>query len=175
IVTQDDKIQADHALTKKSARAEVPFNPKDIDADSRDALKAAKQYADQNQISYDRTELWLTRPAQEMPPIWTVHLLKGNESRGYIYASSKDGKYAGYRPPVVQAAALESQDPVGQSRVSGSSSSVTVTRPKSSSQNTKSHSSSSRRKSRDSDVEDTFLGIGGDLEEFFTGNRTVDR
>lgn len=25
------------------------------------------------------------------------------------------------------------------------------------------------------DVEDTFLGIGGDMEEFFTGKRTVDR
>ncbi len=39
----------------------------------------------------------------------------------------------------------------------------------------KSSSSSSNAESFGNDVQSTFLGIGGDLQEFFTGERTVDK
>jgi len=111
------------------------------------ALAAAQNYAAQHSLAYDnvRTLLRLTTTGQAFR--WRVQLLNGSASKGFVFVNASDGTFANYAPP-------------------GSI-------PSKSGTSTGGVASDAHRAAND--VKDTFLGIGGDLQEFFTGERTVDQ
>jgi hypothetical protein len=135
----------------------LTFDPSQYRVSSQAALKAASKYAQESVLPSDAVRIYLNRPAIGRAPVWTVELLYEGRSQGYIYANDKTGAFAGYRPPT-----------------SGKKSSERASSTSKSKSKSESGSSSSSEKSFGEEVEDTFLGIGGDLEEFFTGERTVD-
>lgn len=109
------------------------------------ALSAAQGYAAKHSIAYDSVHALLRQSSANKPFRWRVELLNSGKSKGYVYVNALDDTVASY---------------AGPSSVKKSSSS---------------HSSDDSGEGFGNDVKNTFLGIGGDLEEFFTGQRTVDK
>jgi hypothetical protein len=109
------------------------------------ALNAAQNYATQHNIAYDSVHALLKQTSIDKPFRWRVELVNSGKSRGFVYVNALDDTVAYYEAP--------------SSRKGGSSSS----------------SSDDGMKGFANDVQKTFLGVGGDLEEIFTGDRTVDK
>jgi hypothetical protein len=111
------------------------------------ALAAAQDYAAKHALAYDsvRAVLRVTEKGQAFR--WRVQLLDGTASKGFVFVNATDGTFAMYSPPGSQ-----------PSSPSGTGGGV---------------EGDARRAAND--VKSTFLGIGGDLQEFFTGERTVDQ
>ena len=130
--------------------AKLTFDPSRISSEGP-ALSAAQGYAAKRNLSYDTVHALLRQTAADKPFRWRVELLNGGKSRGYVYVNALDDTVASYEP----ASTVKS---------SGSSSS-----------SSSSSSSDASAEGFAHDVKHTFLGIGGDLEEFFTGDRTVDK
>jgi hypothetical protein len=125
--------------------ATLTFDPSRITSEGP-ALSAAQGYAARHHISYDCVHALLKQSEKNKPFRWKVELLNGSHSRGFVYVNALDDSVASYSSP------------------------------------TSGNASSKRARSDDNDgqgfgndVKHTFLGIGGDLEEFFTGDRTVDK
>jgi hypothetical protein len=77
---------------------------------------------------------------------WRVQLMDGPTNRGFVFVNTADGTFAMYAPPgSVPAGSGTGGGVIGDANRAAN------------------------------DVKDTFLGIGGDLQEFFTGERTVDQ
>ena len=153
VVVENGKVERFNTAEGQADNKEiVSFDPTGLNAGVDKALKTASKYAKDSLIPVDSTRVFLNRPSVGKPPVWTVELWHENRQQGYIYANTKDGAFAGYRPP-------------GAGNQSGSAE--------------RRHTEKSEReesgKSFGDEVKDTFLGIGGDLEEFFTGERTVDQ
>jgi hypothetical protein len=110
------------------------------------ALAAAQDYAGQHALAYDRVRLLLRVTTKDQALRWRVQLFDGTKNRGFVFVNTSDGSLAMYAPP--DAVPTNSSSGTG-----GVSADV--------------HHAAN-------DVKDTFLGIGGDLQEFFTGERTVD-
>ncbi len=125
--------------------ASLTFDPSRITSEGP-ALSAAQGYAAQHHITYDSVNALLKQSSTDKPFRWKVGLISHQQTQGYVMVNALDDKVADYVP--------------ASSSKSGStsSSSVDVT-----------------AEGVAHDVKKTFLGIGGDLEEFFTGERTVDR
>ena len=115
--------------------------------DAGPALAAAQTYAAQNALAYDnvRALLRITTTGQDFR--WRVQLLDGSTNKGFVFVNASDGTFAMYSPPGMVAA----KGGTGTGGVAGDA-----------------HRAAN-------DVKNTFLGIGGDLQEFFTGERTVDQ
>jgi len=111
------------------------------------ALAAAQNYAAQNTLAYDNVRALLRVTAQNQAFRWRVQLLDSSASKGFVFVNASDGTFASYSPP----GSIPSKGGTGTGGVA----------------------SDVRRAGND--VKDTFLGIGGDLQEFFTGERTVDQ
>jgi hypothetical protein len=109
------------------------------------ALSAAQGYAAKHDIAYDSVHALLRQTSASKPFRWRIELLDTDKSKGYVYVNALDDTVAAYSSP---------------SSAKGSSSS---------SDSDKSAAGFANN------VKDTFLGIGGDLQEFFTGERTVDK
>jgi len=109
------------------------------------ALSAAQGYAAKKSIAYDSVHALLKQTAVNKPFRWRVELLQSGTSRGYVYVNALDDSVALYEGPSS-----------GKSSSTGSS-------------------TEDKLNGFGNDVKKTFLGIGGDLEEFFTGERTVDK
>jgi hypothetical protein len=109
------------------------------------ALSAAQGYAARHNITYDSVHALLRQTSATKPFRWRVELLDTGKSKGYVYVNALDDTVAAYSSP---------------SSGKGSSSS---------------DSSNKTAEGFGNDVKNTFLGIGGDLQEFFTGERTVDK
>jgi hypothetical protein len=109
------------------------------------ALSAVQGYAAKRSIAYDSVHALLKQTGANKPFRWRVELLDAGKSKGYVYVNALDDSVASYAPP------------------------------KSSGDGGTSDSSDKTAAGLANDVKHTFLGIGGDLEEFFTGERTVDK
>jgi hypothetical protein len=109
------------------------------------ALSAAQGYAAKHNIAYDSVRVLLRQTSANKPFRWRVELLNSGTSKGFVYVNAIDDTVAYYQSPASK---------------SGSSSDS---------------SSDDSAAGFANDVKHTFLGIGGDLQEFFTGERTVDK
>ena len=112
------------------------------------ALMTAQNYAAKHALAYDsvRVLLRVTAPGEALR--WRVELFNGTRNKGFVFVNTTDGTFAMYAPPGAVSTHTSSSTGGG---VAGD-----VNRAA-------------------NDVKNTFLGIGGDLQEFFTGERTVDQ
>jgi hypothetical protein len=110
------------------------------------ALAATQTYAAQHALAYDHVRALLRVTATGQALRWRVQLLDGKTNRGFVFVNPSDGTFAMYSPPGSVAPG------------SGTGGGV---------------AGDAHRAAHD--VKNTFLGIGGDLQEFFTGERTVDQ
>ena len=111
------------------------------------ALAAAQNYAAQHALAYDNVRALLRITTTGQAFRWRVQLLNGSASRGFVFVNASDGTFATYAPP----GSVPVKRGTGTGGVVGDA-----------------HRAAN-------DVKNTFLGIGGDLQEFFTGERTVDQ
>jgi len=112
------------------------------------ALTAAKNYAAEHALAYDHVRALLRVTSANQTLRWRVQLLNGPTSKGFVFVNATDGSFALYSPPGSVGTHTSSNTGggvVGDAERAGN------------------------------DVKNTFLGIGGDLQEFFTGERTVDQ
>jgi hypothetical protein len=109
------------------------------------ALAAAQDYAAQHSLAYDNVRALLRQSADGGPLRWRIQLLDAERSRGFVFVDAGSGTFAMYSPPATH-------------HSSGSGDSVEAS-----------------ANAAGNDIKNTFLGIGGDLQQFFTGERTVDQ
>ncbi|HEX4141673.1 MAG TPA: hypothetical protein VHY09_15095 [Candidatus Methylacidiphilales bacterium] len=114
------------------------------------ALETAQNYAAQQGITYDGVRALLRRNSTEGPLRWRVQLLHGDRNKGFVFTNASNGSFAMYSPPGTV--------PSGHKSSTGSTGGL-----------------AGDAQHFGNDVKHTFLGIGGDLQEFFTGERTVDQ
>ena len=114
------------------------------------ALQNAQNYAAQQGINYDGARALLRRNSTEGPLRWRVELMNGALAKGFVFTNASNGSFAMYSPPG-SAGTSHSTDTGSDGGVVGDA------------------------RKFGNDVKHTFLGIGGDLQEFFTGERTVDQ
>jgi hypothetical protein len=111
------------------------------------ALSSAQSYAGQHAIAYDQVRALLRMTTANDPLRWRVQLLDGTTSKGFVFVNATDGTFAMYSPP----GSIPRKETSGTGGVVGDA------------------------QQAGNDVKNTFLGIGGDLQQFFTGERTVDQ
>ena len=111
------------------------------------ALATAQDYAAQHALAYDNVRVLLRVTTKDQPFRWRVQLLNGSTDKGAVFVNASDGTFATYAPP----GSVPSKGGTGTGGVAADA-----------------HHAAN-------DVKNTFLGIGGDLQEFFTGERTVDQ
>jgi hypothetical protein len=146
VLVENNQITKSYAANGGTTYLEsLSFDPSRISSEGP-ALSAAQGYAAKHNIAYDTVHALLKQTAANKPFRWRVELIHGARSRGYVYVNALDDTVASY------------SGPASTTKTSLSSS-----------------SSDDSAKSFGSDVKNTFLGIGGDLQEFFTGERTVDK
>jgi hypothetical protein len=112
------------------------------------ALRATQNYAAEHAIAYDQVRALLRLTTEKQDLRWRVELLSGPDNKGFVFTDASDGAFAMYAPPGSQ--------PAGTSGGTGGG-------------------LVGDAKKVGNDVKNTFLNIGGDLQEFFTGDRTVDQ
>jgi hypothetical protein len=128
--------------------ARLTFDPSRITSE-QPALNAAQNYASRHNIAYNNVRALLKQTGVNKPFRWRIELRDSNGSCGFVLINAIDDSVAGYAPH------------------------ETATHRASS--GTSSGSASGNTDNFGDDVKSTFLGIGGDLQQFFTGERTVDR
>ena len=109
------------------------------------ALDAAQGYAAKHNITYDSVTALLHQTSANKPFRWKIGLVDDGKKKGFVYVNAIDDSVAFYESAA--AAKHSSSDSSSDNSDEGFA----------------------------NDVKSTFLGIGGDLEEFFTGQRTVDK
>jgi hypothetical protein len=114
------------------------------------ALQNAQNYAAQQGIAYDGARALLRRNSTEGQLRWRVELMRGAENKGFVFTNSANGSFAMYSPSGAAGSSHNANTGSGGGVVGDA-------------------------KKFGNDVKHTFLGIGGDLQEFFTGERTVDQ
>jgi hypothetical protein len=126
---------------------ELTFRPGRVSGEGA-ALADAGRYAAQHAITYDGVRALLRLTSDHESLRWRVELMNGAENKGFVFTNADDGTFAVYAPPGSEpggGGAGAEGGLVGDAKKFGN------------------------------DVKRTFLGIGGDLQEFFTGDRTVDQ
>jgi hypothetical protein len=137
--------------------SDLTFDPSRLTPEGP-ALAAAQGYAAKHYLTYDSVRALLKRSSLDQPFRWRIELMNAGASKGYVFINALDSSVASYSPS-------------GGTQVTQESTSTTTT--------------TTRRPTTDDESDDnggfgngvkrTFLGIGGDLQEFFTGERTVDK
>lgn len=125
----------------------LTFAPSQVGGDGP-ALQAAQNYAAQHALPYDHVRALLRVTSGNQALRWRVQLIKDSASKGFVFVNVNDGAVAMYSPPGTvhtHTSASTGGGVVGDAERAGN------------------------------DIKNTFLGIGGDLQEFFTGERTVDQ
>jgi hypothetical protein len=125
----------------------LTFDPSRITGEEP-ALNAAQNYAARHNIAYDGVRALLKITSTTRPFRWRIELMDAGTSEGYVLVNAVDDTVAAYEP------APGTTHP-GSGNGTGSV--------------------STDAQDFGNDVKNTFLGIGGDLQQFFTGERTVDR
>jgi len=125
----------------------LTFAPSQV-TDESAALGVAQDYAAKHALAYDQVHALLRITEKNQNFRWRVQLMNGSVSKGFVFVNANDGTFAMYSPP----GSVHSKDStetgggvVGDIRKAGN------------------------------EVKNTFLGVGGDLQQFFTGERTVDQ
>jgi hypothetical protein len=114
--------------------------------DEGPALTATQNYAAQHAIAYDHVRALLRLTSSSPSFRWRVEMMDGPANKGFVFVNTSDGAFAMYSPAGSQPSTTGTGGGViGDAKKAGD------------------------------DIKNTFLGIGGDLQEFFTGERTVDR
>jgi hypothetical protein len=126
--------------------AKLTFDPSRITSEGP-ALASAQGYAAQHNLAYDSVRALLKQKSADKPFRWRIELMSAGKSHGFVYVSALDDSVALYEPADTGATASTKSSP----------------------------SDDNTGKGLVHDVKKTFLGIGGDLQEFFTGERTVDK
>jgi hypothetical protein len=124
----------------------LTFAPGDVRGIGK-ALSTAEDYAAQHSIAYNqvRALLRVTAPGEAMR--WRIQLMDDGTNKGFVFVDAVSGNFASYMH-------------------SG---------PHHTSTSTGGDSVEAHAEAAGNDIKDTFLGIGGDLQQFFTGERTVDK
>jgi hypothetical protein len=125
---------------------QLTFSPSQVTGEGP-ALAAAQNYAAQHAIAYDSVRVLLRNTTTNQAFRWRVELMNGAKNKGFVFANTTDGSFAMYSPP--------GSEPTHTSASTGGVAGDVE------------HAANQ--------VKSTFLGIGGDLQEFFTGERTVDQ
>jgi hypothetical protein len=123
----------------------LTFAPNQIRGANK-ALRAAEDYASQHSLAYDHVRALLRLTTHDQNLRWRVQLLDGGVSKGFVFVDASSGALAHYEPST------------RHHESSGDGDSV-----------------SANAHAAGNDIKNTFLGIGGDLQQFFTGERTVDQ
>jgi hypothetical protein len=132
--------------------AKLTFDPARI-TNEQPVLNAAQNYAAKHNIAYTSVRALLKRTGLEKPFRWRVELMNADKSEGFVMINAVDDSVAAFVPH-----------------------DAAPTHPNSSSGGgTPDGGVAGDAEKFGNDVKNTFLGIGGDLQEFFTGERTVDR
>jgi hypothetical protein len=126
----------------------LTFDPSRITAE-QPALNAAQNYASKHNLAYTNVRALLKQTSLEKPLRWRIELMNASASEGFVLVNAADDSVAAYVPHNAEGARSSGNTPDGG--VAGD------------------------LEGFGNDVKNTFLGIGGDLQEFFTGERTVDR
>jgi hypothetical protein len=111
------------------------------------ALASAQDYAAKHALAYDHVRALLRTTPDNQSLRWRVELLDGTVNKGFVFVNSADGTFALYSPP----GSVTHKDSSATGGVAGD------------------------LEHAGNQVKNTFLGVGGDLQEFFTGERTVDQ
>jgi len=125
---------------------QLTFAPSQVTGESG-ALTAAQNYAAQHAIAYDNVRVLLRNTTTNQAFRWRVELLNGAANKGFVFSNTSDGSFAMYAPA--------GSEPTHTSASTGGVAGDVE------------HAANQ--------VKRTFLGVGGDLQEFFTGERTVDQ
>jgi hypothetical protein len=112
------------------------------------ALSTSENYAANHSIAYNQVRALLRVTAPGEPLRWRVQLMDDGRNKGFVFVDAASGAFATY---------LHS----GPHHTSPPS--------------TGGDSVEAHAEAAGNDIKDTFLGIGGDLQQFFTGERTVDQ
>jgi hypothetical protein len=129
--------------------ARLTFDPSRI-TNEQPALNAAQNYATRHNIAYNNVRALLKRTSLEKPFRWRIELMDADKSEGFVMVNAVDDSVAAYIPND-GTAHHEAASSTPDGGVAGDAEHF------------------------GNQVKNTFLGIGGDLQEFFTGERTVDR
>jgi hypothetical protein len=148
VTVRDGKIDQIRPTEGRRYDEGMSFDPTKTNVGFEDALRTAAEYAEKNQVDYNQTRVYQSRANPGVGPSWRVELLKDGVSKGYVITSASDGSLVSYQTSA-PAAVRRDREGSGNGQT-GAEEFAT-------------------------DVEKTFKEIGGDLEEFFTGERTVDR
>ena len=124
----------------------LTFDPSRITSEEP-ALNAAQNYASRHNIAYNGVRALLKQTSLNKPFRWKIELMDSGRSEGFVYVNAIDDTISSY-------AAAPARAPAPGSGPA---------------------SASTDAQNFGDDVKNTFLGIGGDLQQFFTGERTVDR
>jgi hypothetical protein len=155
VLVVDNQIAKTYAANGGATyRADLTFDPSRLTSEGP-ALTAAQGYAARHDISYDSVRALLKQTSLDRPFRWRIELMNSGQSRGYVYVNALDSTVAAYARPEA-----------GEQTTSTTST-----------YNNTTHGGNVEDDARGfgNDVKHTFLGIGGDLQEFFTGERTVDK
>ncbi len=151
VLVVDNQIARTYAANGGTVyRADLTFDPSRLTGEGP-ALSAAQDYAGRHHIVYDSVRALLKQTSLDRPFRWRIELMDSGRSRGYVFINALDSTVASYSPA--------------------------DTRDETASTNSTTHGGNVEDDARNfgNDVKNTFLGIGGDLQEFFTGQRTVDK
>jgi hypothetical protein len=149
VLVQNGQIVKSYAAqggTTYSAR--LTYDPSRIRAEEP-ALNAAQNYASKHNIAYTSVRALLKQTSLEKTLRWRIELMDADKSEGFVLVNPGDDSIAAY----------VSHD-AAHSHASGGTPDGGV---------------AGDLEGFGNQVKDTFLGIGGDLQQFFTGERTVDR
>jgi hypothetical protein len=127
----------------------LTFDPSRITGEEP-ALNAAQNYATRHNIAYDSVRALLKQTSVTRPFRWRIELMDAGKGEGFVLVNAVDDSVADFDPPD-SAAPVHHATGTGTGSVAGDAQDF------------------------GNDVKNTFLGIGGDLQQFFTGERTVDR
>jgi hypothetical protein len=109
------------------------------------ALTGAQDYAAEHSIAYDQVRVLLRETTHDETLRWRVQLLSDGASKGFVFVDAATGTFAKYQ------SSSHHHDSGGGDSVEANANAA------------------------GNDIKNTFLGIGGDLQQFFTGERTVDQ
>jgi hypothetical protein len=142
-------------------RSDLTFDPSRLTPEGP-ALAAAQGYAAKHFLTYDSVRALLKQTSLDRPFRWRIELMNDGKSKGYVFINALDSSVASYAPP-------------GSANQVAETSSNTTTTTTTTTRQTDSDDDGDNNGGFANDVKRTFLGIGGDLQEFFTGERTVDK
>jgi len=125
----------------------LTFSPDQVGGANK-ALQAAEDYASQHSLAYDHVRALLRLTTHDQTLRWRVQLLDGGVSKGFVFVDAASGAFAHYEPTARH----------HHGGGTGTGDSVEA-----------------NANAAGNDIKNTFLGIGGDLQQFFTGERTVDQ